>query len=183
MLPLAARAQAVPPAAPPAASRYEVYGGFAYTSLNQVNQSRYGLIGFKASITRDWGKYFGLRASGDYYKPPVGSAQGGNPGNPWVYSLLAGPEIHANIFNNLEGLIFAEMGMEHTGGEHMIPNTSFAGGLGGGLEWRLNQRWGIQATGDKVLASFSVINNTPQLGNSSNITSNARGTIGVTYRF
>lgn len=183
LLPLAAAAQAVPPAAPPSAPKYEAYAGFAYTSLNQVNQSRYGLIGFKGSITRDWGKYFGLRASGDYYKPPTGNAEGGNPGSPWVYSILGGPEFHSNLISNLDGLIFVEMGMEHTGGEHMIPNNSFAGGFGGGMEWRLNQRWGIQATGDKVLASFSLINNTPQLGNSSNITSNARATIGVTYRF
>ena len=183
LLPVAAGAQAVPPSAPPAAPRYKVYGGLAYTSLNQVNQSRYGLIGFKGSLTRDWGKYFGLRASGDYYKPAAGSAQGGNPGNPSVYSILAGPEIHSNIISNLDGLIFAELGMEHTGGEHMIPNTSFAGGFGGGMEWRLNSRWGIQATGDKLLASFSVIDNNPKLANSSHITSNARGTIGVTFRF
>jgi hypothetical protein len=183
LLPLAVRGQAVPPSAPPSAPKYKAYGGFAYTSLNQVNQSRYGLMGFKASLTRDWGKYFGLRASGDYYKTAVGTGSLGNPGNPSVYSILAGPEIHSNIIANVDGLVFAELGMEHTGGEHMIPATSFAGGFGGGLEWRLNQRWGLEATGDKVLASFSVINNTPLLGQSSHITSNARATIGVTYRF
>jgi hypothetical protein len=183
LLPLALAAQAVPPAAPPSAPKYKAYAGLAYTSLNQVNTSRYGLLGFKVDLTRNWGKYFGLRGSGDYYKPATGSGSGGNPGNPSVYSILGGPEFHATLISKLDGLVFAELGMEHTGGEHMIPNTSFAGGFGGGLEWRLNDHWGIQSTGDRVLASFSVINNSPRLGNSSNITANPRGTIGVTYRF
>ena len=55
--------------------KYEVYAGYAYTSLNQVNQSRYGLSGVNLSVTRDWGRYFGLIAEGDYYKFPFGSPE------------------------------------------------------------------------------------------------------------
>ncbi len=60
----------------------------AYTSLNQVNLSRYGLIGGKASLTRDWGKYFGLMGTVDYYRPPISSRKPDNPGDPSVYSFL-----------------------------------------------------------------------------------------------
>ncbi len=182
---MTATAQAVPEAGPPTAPtyKYSVYGGFAYTSLNQVNGSRYGLIGGKVMVTRDWGKYFGLMGSGDYYKPPAGSSTPGNPGDPSVYSILGGPEIHANIYGSIDGLVFAELGLEHTGGENMIPSTSFAGGFGGGLLYHLNQRWSIQATGDRVAASFSPINNTPELGYSTHRTWNPRATIGAVFRF
>lgn len=184
-LPLTVAAQTAPEAGPPTVTsyKYSVYGGLAYTSLNQVNLSRYGLLGGKVTVTRDWGKYFALMASGDYYKAPAGSSSPGNPGDPSVYSILAGPQIHANLYGNLDGLVFAELGMEHTGGEGMSPSSSFAGGFGGGLLYRLNQRWAIQATGDRVGASFSLNNNTPQLGYSTHRTWNPRATVGVVFRF
>ena len=48
--------------------KWEVFGGLAYTSLNNVTRSRYGLVGLKAGATRDFGRYFGLTAEGSYYK-------------------------------------------------------------------------------------------------------------------
>jgi hypothetical protein len=65
----------------------------------------------------------------------------------------------------------------------MTPNISFAGGFGGGLSYDLNRRFAIRLTGDRVGASFSLPNNNPQLNYSTNRTWNARGTIGVAYRF
>jgi hypothetical protein len=181
-LSLSAAAQAVPDSAPPTTGSYkwDVYGGVSYTSLNQVNQSRYGLLGGQVAVNRNWGRFFGVRASGDYFKAPLGS---GNPGNPSVYSILAGPEIHADLYGNLSGLFFGELGVEHTGGEGMIPSTSFAGGYGGGMAYRLTDRLSIRATGDRLAASFSPINNTPQLALSTHKTWNPRATIGVAYRF
>ncbi len=69
---MTAAAQAVPEAGPPTATqlKYSVYGGFAYTSLNQVNLSRYGLMGGEVKVTRDFGKYFGLMVNGSYYNHP-----------------------------------------------------------------------------------------------------------------
>lgn len=179
LMPIAAVAQteAGPAPAPP---KYEVYAGFAYTSLNQVDLSRHGLMGGKLSLTRDWGKYFGLMASGDYYKVATGS---GNPGNPSVYSFMLGPEVHADLFGNLSGLVFGEVGMEHTGGENMIPDTSFAGGFGIGMTYKLSNRWSIRASGDRVSASFSPNGNTPALAYSTHRTWNARATIGAVYKF
>lgn len=185
LLPMTAAAQAVPEAGPPPANslKYSVYGGFAYTSLNQVNLSRYGLMGGKIMVSRDFAKYFALMASGDYYKVPAGHGTPGNPGKPSVYSALAGPELHANIYGGVDGLIFAELGMEHTGGESMIPSSSFAGGFGGGMRYRLNRRWSIQVTGDRVAASFSLINNSPELGYSTHRTWDPRATVGAAFQF
>ena len=184
LLPMTAAAQAVPEAGPPTATqlKYSVYGGFAYTSLNQVNLSRYGLMGGEVKVTRDFGKYFGLMVNGSYYEPPAGHTTT-NPGHPSVYSALAGPEIHANIYGRVNGLLFAELGMEHTGGEKMNPSSSFAGGFGGGMQYDLNRRWAIEVTGDRVGASFSLINNSSQLGYSTHRTWNPRATVGVVFRF
>jgi hypothetical protein len=160
--------------------KYEAYLGFAYTSLNQLNLSRYGLEGVQLSVTRDYGNYFGIRGSGDYYKHPVSS---GNPGDPSVYSVLGGPEFHAKVYGAVSGLAFAELGVEHTSGENMNPDTSFAGGFGGGATYDFTPRLAAQVTGDRVAGSFSFANNTPQLAYSGHRTWNARATIGVVYRF
>ncbi len=113
-----------------------------YTSLNQVNQSRYGLIGGRAGVTRDFGKHFGITALGSYYKPPTGKGGGGNPGDPSVYSALAGPEFRANLYGNFDGFVHGLLGIEHTGGEHMTPNISFAGGIWRRPGVQLEQRLG-----------------------------------------
>jgi opacity protein-like surface antigen len=188
LMPAAAAGQVNPEAAPAkeqgsAPFKYTGYAGFAYTSLNQVNLSRYGLIGGKFSLTRNWGRYFGLSGIIDYYKPPISSAQPGNPGDPSVYTFMVAPEVHAAIYGNLSGLFFAEVGGEHTGGEGMTPTVSFAGGYGGGMEYALTSRFGIRAVGDRVGASFSLSNNTPELAYSTHRTWNARGGIGITYHF
>ena len=187
LAPPSAKAQVNPEAAPAARQapvyKYEAYAGFAYTSLDQVNLSRYGLIGGKLSLTRDFGKYFGVRGTGDYYRQPISSRSPGNPGDPSVYSFLVGPEIHANLYEKLSGELFGEVGGEHTGGEGMIPDTSFAGGFGGGLTYWLTDRVAIRIDGDRVAGSFSLNNNTPQLGNSTHRTWNPRATIGVVFRF
>jgi hypothetical protein len=192
LMPLSATSQVAPaegqtPAGPAAPSyKYEVYAGFGYSSLNQVNQSRYGLMGVDLAVTRDWGRYFGLSAMGNYYKPALRLGNGktsGNPGDPSIYEALVGPEIHATIYGNISGFIHGGLGVEHTGGEGMTPNLSFAGGFGGGLTYNLSQRFAIRASGDKIGASFSLRNNTPQLGYSPHRTWNSSGTIGIVYRF
>ncbi len=169
------------PGAP--AFKWEAFAGAGYTSLNQVNLSRYGLIGGKVGVTRDWGKHFGITGLGAYYKPPTGKGGGGNPGDPSVYSVLAGPEFRANLYGNFDGILHGLMGIEHTGGEHMTPNISFAGGFGGGIDYNMSQHWALRASGDRVGASFSLSNNTSQLAYSPHLHWNARGEFGVIYRF
>jgi opacity protein-like surface antigen len=198
LLPLSAMSQAAPPEAPGPAGqgqpsyKYEAYAGFGYTSLNQVNGSRFGLIGADLSLTRDWGRYFGLSGMVNYYKPPLSfgnssstvngiTSSNDNPGDPSVYEVLVGPEIHATIYDSVSGFIHGGLGVEHTGGEHQNPNLSFAGGFGGGLSYNLSPRWAIRASGDKIGAAFTVIN--PIKGDSAHRTWNSSGTIGILFRF
>jgi hypothetical protein len=164
--------------------KYEVYGGYAYTSLNQVNQSRYGLQGVNVSITRDWGRYFGVTAEGDYFRYPFSTpVVTGSTAIPSVESVLFGPVLHANIYGKFDGFIHGLLGGEHTAGESQTPNVSFAGGIGGGLEYRMSPRLSIRASGDDIAASFSLTGNSPQLANSPHKTWDSRASIGVVYRF
>jgi hypothetical protein len=166
-----------------AAPKYEVFVGVAYSRLRQVPVSYSGLVGGKASVSRDFGKYFQLMGSGDYYSLGTGHSDIPNKGNPTIYTFLVGPALHAELFGDLSGVVFGEIGGEHTGGEGVTPNISFAGGFGGGLTYNLNRKFAVQLTGDRVAASFSLPNNNPVLANSTSRTWNARGTFGLVYRF
>jgi hypothetical protein len=185
-MPLAATCQVTPARGSRSADRgdepykWEAFAGFGYTSLNQVNQSRSGLMGANLSITRDWGKYFGLTADGAYYKYAIVS---GNPGKPSVDAVLFGPVVHGQLFGKLSGFAHGLLGGEHTGGENQTPNISFAGGIGGGMEYKLGPRLSLRASGDDIASSFSLINNTPALGYSPHLHWNSRAAFGVVYRF
>jgi hypothetical protein len=185
-MPLAAASQVAPVREPRSNSlevpsyKYEVFAGYGYTSLNQVNQSRSGLQGVNLSVTRDWGKYFGVTADGAYYKYPLVS---GNPGDPSVDAVLFGPVVHAQLFRNISGFAHALLGGEHSGGESQTPNVSFAGGGGGGLEYKLGPHLSLRASGDDIASSFSLIGNTPALGYSPHRHWNSRAAFGVVYRF
>jgi hypothetical protein len=160
--------------------KYQAYAGFAYTSLNQVNQSRYGLIGVDISLSRNFGRYFALTADGAYLPT---SYAAGNPGNPSVSMVLGGPELHAPIYGKINLYFRGLIGGEHTGGESMTPRVSFAGGLGGGLEYVMSPRFVLRMGGDDILSSFSVTGNNSKLGYSPHKRANARASIGVAYRF
>jgi hypothetical protein len=185
LIPLSACGQIAPerPASerPAPAFKYEAYALAGYTSLNQVNQSRYGLIGGKAGVTRDFGRHVGITGMGTYYKVTAGS--GGNPGDPSVWAALVGREFRANLYGNFDGFAHGLLGVEHTGGEGMTPNISFAGGFGGGILYNMSQRWALRASGDRIGASFSITNNTPQLGYSPHLHWDAQGEFGVVFRF
>src|ERR1700733_7876525 len=86
--------------------KYEVYVGYGYTSLNQVNQSRSGLQGISGSVMRRFGDHFGLKVDGGHYAWGV---TGTNAGNPTVDLFLAGPVLRGNLFEKwsayAEGLL------------------------------------------------------------------------------
>jgi hypothetical protein len=184
LLSVAAAAQVAPEKTPRpvdnGAPKYKVYAGFSYTSLNQVNQSRYGLIGGNVEVSRDFGRFFAVVGDGGYYPASLGS---GNPGKPTVAMGFGGLEVHGNVFENWSLFVHGLMGGVHTGGESMTPNISFAGGLGLGVEHSLGQHWAIRASGDDIGSSFSLRGNTTQLGNSPHLRWNARASAGVVFRF
>lgn len=183
-MPLGAVAQVAKDRAPRPASdvdyKYLFYAGVGYTSLNQVNQSRYGLIGADFEVSREFGRYFAITADGAFYSQSVGS---GNPGTPQVDQVLFGPELHGNIFDRWSVFARALIGGEHSGGEGQTPNISFAGGGGAGIEYAVSPRWVIRLSGDDIAAAFSVRNNTPALALSPHTTRNARASLGIGYRF
>jgi hypothetical protein len=189
MMPLAATSQ-IAPDRPARAERtertykYEAFAGYGYTSLNQVNQSRNGLQGVDFSLTRDWGKYFGLTADGGVYQYAYDTT---NPGSPSVDMVLFGPVVHANLYGRVDGFIHVLLGGEHTAGENATPNISFAGGFGGGLDYKLSPHFALRVSGDKILSSFAANTDQSVCSASSDCSpherSNARASLGLVYRF
>lgn len=185
LIPAVAAAQVVdqdrtPPAEAVQQLKWMGYAGFGYTSINQVNGSRYGLIGVDLGINRNFGRFFALTADGGFFPTSYGS---GNPGNPSVSQILAGPEVHAHIFERWNLFGRGLMGGAHTGGTGQTPSISFAGGGGIGVEYEWSQHMVIRAVGDDIGSSFSLVNNSAALGNSPHMRWNAHATIGVGYRF
>jgi hypothetical protein len=180
--PIAANCQIAPDKAPRTTTgaeyKYQVFAGLGYTSLNQVNQSNSGLLGVTVSVTRDWGKYFGLTIDGGHYQWVVSRA---NPQNASVNLYLAGPEFHAPLYDRVGIFAHALIGAAHTGGVSIQPDESFAGGVGVGLDYKLGDRLGLRVYGDDIGSSFTL---TPfQPGDSPHRRFNARASIGATYRF
>ena len=164
--------------------KWEGYGGFAYTSLNNVNTSRSGLIGGKVGLTRDFGRYFGVTGEGAFYETSLSSpAISDSVQKPTETTVLFGPVIHANLYGPVSGFVEILLGGEHIGATSQTPNISFAGGVGAGMEWKLSQHLSGRAYGDDIASSFSLINNSAALGNSPHKTWSSRAGVGVVYRF
>ena len=186
VVPFAARGQVAPDRPPKDVTigpeyRNDVYVGWSYTSLNQVNQSRSGLQGFSASVTRNFGNHFGLKADGGYYGWDVTGTNLANPGKPNVSMVLAGPVLRANLFEKWS--VYAEglLGGVHTGGVSIEPNISFAGGPGIGLDYNHSARWTVRAFGDVIGSSFTLVPFQP--GFSPHRRWNARAGVGLAYHF
>lgn len=182
LAPLAAHSQIAPEKAPAATTeptyKYEVFAGWGYTSLNQVSQSRSGLQGVSLSVTRDWGRYFGVTAEGGHYAWAVTNS---NEGNPSVDQFLAGPVLHAQLYGATSLFVHGLLGVVHTGNISISPSTSFAGGFGMGMDYSLNKHTGVRVYGDDIGSSFSVTPYVP--GNSPHRRFNAHAAVGVTYKF
>jgi len=182
LMPLAASSQ-IAPQKPPAQTtepsyKYEAFVGWGYTSLNQVSQSKSGLQGISLSLTRDLGKYFGVTVDGGHYAWTVTQA---NPVSSSVDLYLAGPEVHAPLYERVSLFAHGLLGAAHTGGVSISPSHSFAGGVGLGLDYKLKSNFGLRAYGDDIGSSFTL---TPfQPGFSPHLRWNARASVGVTYKF
>ncbi len=83
--------EAAPAQAQAAPYKYEVYAGVAYSRLRQVPVSFSGLVGGKVSLARDWGKYFQLMGSVDYYKLGTGHKSLTESGRPIDLYIHGGP--------------------------------------------------------------------------------------------
>jgi hypothetical protein len=181
-IPMASRGQVAPEKPPRDITgpdyKYEVYVGYGYTSLNQVNQSRSGLQGVSGSITRDFGSHFGLKIDGGHYAWSVTST---NIGNPTVDMFLAGPVVRGNLFEKWSAYAEGLIGGVHTGTVTIQPNVSFAGGIGIGMDYNKTARWSIRAFGDDIGSAFTLVPYQP--GDSPHMRWNARAGIGLAYHF
>lgn len=182
LMPVAANCQIAPEKTPSLQTgpeyKYTAFVGWGYTSLNQVNQSKSGLQGVSLSLTRDWGKYFGVTAEGGHYAWTVTET---NPQAASVDLYLAGPEFHAALYERSSIFIHGLLGAAHTGGVSIRPSESFAGGIGVGLDYKLSPRLGLRAYGDDIGSSFTLQPFQP--GFSPHRRFNARASVGVTYKF
>ncbi len=160
--------------------KYTAFAGWGYTSINQVNQSRSGLQGFSVSLTRNWGKYFGLSADGGHYAWQT-TASNAVTGTPSVDYYLGGPELHANLYGPTDIFVHALLGIAHTGGVSIAPSASPAGGVGVGMDYKFTPRVALRLSGDDVFSDFTVV--PYQHGDSPHIRWNARASLGLVYKF
>lgn len=182
LMPLAAHSQIQLEKAPAATNeptyKYTAFAGWGYTSLNQVSQSNNGLQGVSLSLTRDFTSHFGLTAEGGHYAWTISRS---NPEKASVDQVLVGPVLHAPLYGPTTLFVHAMLGIVHTGDVSISPSTSFAGGFGIGMDYKLNQRWGLRLYGDDIGSSFT---ETPYVsGASAHRRFNAHVGVGVTYKF
>ena len=186
VVPLAARGQVAPDRPPKDVTnlpeyKNEVYVGWSYSSLNQVNQSRSGLQGFNASVARNFGNHFGVKVDGGYYGWDLTGTNTPNPGKPTVAMVLAGPVLRANLYEKWSLYVEGLLGGVHTGGVSIQPNVSFAGGPGIGLDYNRSARWTVRMWGNDIGSAFTLVPFQP--GFSPHLRWNARAGIGVAYHF
>ncbi len=160
--------------------KYEAFVGWGYTSINQVNQSRNGVMGVSFSLTRNWGRFFGVTAQGGHYLWTI-TASNAVVGNPTVDLFLGGPEVHGPLYGPISVYAHALLGGAHTGNVSIQPNISFAGGFGVGADYNLNKRFAIRLGGDDIASSFTLVPYQP--GFSPHERWNARASLGMVYHF
>jgi len=186
------RDREAPAEKPVAAHKYEIFSGYGYTSMAQVNQSRYGLQGANVSVTRDWGRFFGITADGAFYKYPISHPAIRNSTLvPSLDAVMFGPVVHAHLFKNYEGYFHVLLGAEHIGGVNAYPNISFAGGIGCGVDRKLTQHISLRLGGDDIASSFVAPVYPAGSGQVCTTTSNcspherrsSRAEFGVVYKF
>ena len=110
-------------------TKYEIYAGYGYTSINQINGSRYGLQGPELTLTRDFGKHLGFFADGAYYKYPLKRPVVENLTlSPVVDAVLLGPVFQAKLYGHTSMFLRGLLGAEHISGTNQTPNVSLAEG-------------------------------------------------------
>ena len=172
-------------------TKWEAMVGYGYTSLNQIPQSRHGLQGVNAAVTRDLSAHFGITADGAYYAYDMVGNAPSNPGNFTVDSVLLGPVLRAKLFERIDGFVRVLLGAEHTSvsnplavGYTVTPSLSLAGGVGVGLDYNLKSRLSLRFSADSIESSFGY---GPKAGTGTGFSPherrNARVGLGVVYHF
>jgi opacity protein-like surface antigen len=156
--------------------RYEVFGGYAYSSANQVKGSS-ALSGFNVGASAKLKPWFGGVVDFGEYRFGSSSSLSTIPN---VTTVLAGPEFYLPA-DRLTGFLHVMLGGAHTGNAGAIPDVSFAYAVGGGASYKLNTHWDFRISGDGISSSF--VQAPSNAGFTPHARWNPRATVGVGYRF
>jgi hypothetical protein len=113
--------------------------------------------------------------------------------------LLFGPVIHAHLIGQADIFVHVLLGCEHISGTpvttglpsttpsqpYATPSTSFAGGYGGGVDYKVSSRFYLRAWGDDIRSAITadLPSTCANAGCASHETSSARAGLGVVYKF
>jgi len=164
-------------------SHYDIFVGAGATSQNQIVHSHGLLVGFEVGVTRNWGKYFGLNAQGASFMKSTSADNTSGGQSPQYSQFLAGPELHAQLYEKMSGSVHLLVGGSHTGGSGITgsPNVAFSMAFGAGLDYRLKQHFSLRLTGDRVKTSF--VQGASGSGNSPHPYQNVQTALGVVYHW
>ena len=167
----------------PKGSRYDIFVGAAGTSQNQIVHGHGVLVGFEVGVTRNWGKYFGLNVQGASFMASTSSANTAGGVSPQYAQILAGPELHSQIYERVSGNVHVLLGGSHTGGTGIVgtPNVAFSTAFGAGLDYRVMPHFSLRLTGDRVGTSF--VQGSSGSGYSPHPYSNVQAAFGVVYHW
>ncbi len=161
------------PDAPKPVQHFDLFGGVAYSSANQV-KSASSLIGGAVALDGKVKPWFGGTVDFGYYGYGYGLVK------PTMYTMLAGPSVFLNQ-DKFEGFFHVLFGLAHTGGVGATPNLAFAYAIGGGMQYDIRKKLAVRLSGDGIFSAFAIDPN--HLGYSQNMRVNPRATIGVAYHF
>ncbi|MBI4539181.1 MAG: outer membrane beta-barrel protein [Gemmatimonadetes bacterium] len=138
------------------------YGG-GFTPANELagpaEFSTSGTVG--GAVTVWFGPYVGIRGNGLYTQSDVdgassGLALRGEEPNVWIYSgdVLLRLPLTAGQSSWWYPYVVGGLGGKTYDFDRLDTETDFAGNFGGGIEFRVNRYWGIQAEARDFVSSF-----------------------------
>jgi hypothetical protein len=135
-------------------------------------------------VTRNWGKYFGINAQVSNMSYSLSSTNQSVTGiSPNYTQILAGPDVHATLYERVSGGVHLLVGISHTGGSGFVgtPSISISNDIGAYMQYRLTPRFSLRLGGDRVATSY--VEGAANLGYTPHRYSNVQSAIGVVYHF
>jgi hypothetical protein len=160
----------------------EVFVGYSYLNFNPgLTTSRQSANGWEASVSGNFNKWFALELDVSGYYKNYNYYTGNAIGLPNVitvsyyrdYSYLAGPR-----FNYGPVFVHALFGGDRLSGSALgtpAAQTGFAGALGGGIQWPMNELCAFRVGADYAFSNHNF------LGGSSVTNNNFRASVGIVF--
>jgi opacity protein-like surface antigen len=164
-------------------TRAEIFGGYSYLNADANGLiSRQSLNGWEASLSVNANKWLAAEADfSGYYKNYTVDLEPILPGAGTVkisvhdYSFAGGPRV-----NFKPVFIHALFGVDRLTGSALgfsASQNSFAGAVGGGLQWTVAQQWSIRASSDYIFTRHNIF------GGDRVTQNNVRASVGFVYSF